>query len=57
MKNRTTDPETIGLEAWLEDTRVVLPLRAVSVRADLTAGFADVAGGLGWMRRQQSRSR
>ena len=43
MKNRTTDPETIGLEAWLEDTRVVLPLRAVSVRADLTAGFADVA--------------
>jgi Ca-activated chloride channel family protein len=43
MKNRTTDPETIGLEAWLEDTRVVLPLRAVSVRADITAGFADVA--------------
>ena len=43
MKNRTTDPETIGLEAWLEDTRVVLPLRAISVRADITAGFADVA--------------
>ena len=43
MKNRTTDPDTIGLEAWLEDTRIVLPLRAVNVRADITAGFAEVA--------------
>ena len=43
MKNRTTDPDTIGLEAWLEDTRIILPLRAVSVRADITAGFAEVA--------------
>ena len=42
MKNRTTDPDTIGLEAWLEDTRIVLPLRGLSVRADITAGFADV---------------
>ena len=43
MKNRTTDPDTIGLEAWLEDTRIILPLRAVSVCADITAGFAEVA--------------
>jgi hypothetical protein len=43
MNNRTTTPDMIGLEAWLENTRVVLPLRAVSVHADITAGFADVA--------------
>jgi Ca-activated chloride channel family protein len=43
MKNRTTDSDTIGLEAWLEDTRIILPLRAVSVHADITAGFAEVA--------------
>jgi Ca-activated chloride channel family protein len=43
MNNRTTTPETIGLEAWLDNTRVILPLRAVSVHADITAGFADVA--------------
>lgn len=42
MKNRTTNPETIGLEAWLEKSRIVLPLRGLSVRADITAGFADV---------------
>jgi Ca-activated chloride channel family protein len=43
MNNRTTTPDTIGLEAWLDNTRVILPLRAVSVHADITAGFADVA--------------
>lgn len=43
MKNRTTPSDTNGLEAWLEDTRIVLPLRAVSVHADITAGFADVS--------------
>ena len=42
MKNRTTDPEPFGLEAWLEKSRIVLPLRGLSVRADITAGFADV---------------
>jgi Ca-activated chloride channel family protein len=43
MNNRTTTPDMIGLEAWLDNTRVILPLRAVSVHADITAGFADVA--------------
>ena len=42
MKNRTTNPEPFGLEAWLEKSRIVLPLRGLSVRADITAGFADV---------------
>jgi len=30
-----------GLEAWLEETRIHLPLREVAVRADVTAGFAS----------------
>ncbi len=42
MKNRTTNPEPFGLEAWLEKSRIVLPLRGLSVRADITVGFADV---------------
>jgi Ca-activated chloride channel family protein len=42
MKNRTTDSEPFGLEAWLDKSRIVLPLRGLSVRADITAGFADV---------------
>ena len=40
MKTRT--PESFGLEGWLESTRVTLPLHAVSVRADVAAGFANV---------------
>lgn len=31
-----------GLEGWLESTRISLPLRSVSVNADVTAGFANV---------------
>ena len=31
-----------GLEAWLEATRIRLPLREVAVRADVAAGFASV---------------
>lgn len=42
MKSRNVPSEPFGLEAWLEKTRVVLPLRGLSVRADITAGFADV---------------
>jgi Ca-activated chloride channel family protein len=30
-----------GLEAWLEETRIHLPLREVAVRADVAAGFAS----------------
>ena len=42
MKNRNVTSEPFGLEAWLEKSRVVLPLRGLSVRADITAGFSDV---------------
>ncbi len=42
MKNRNVTSEPFGLEAWLEKSRVVLPLRGLSVRADIAAGFADV---------------
>ena len=42
MKSRNVPSEPFGLEAWLEKTRIVLPLRGLSVRADITAGFADV---------------
>jgi Ca-activated chloride channel family protein len=42
MKSRQIPSEPFGLEAWLEKSRVVLPLRGLSVRADITAGFADV---------------
>ena len=42
MKSRQIPSEPFGLEAWLEKSRIVLPLRGLSVRADITAGFADV---------------
>jgi Ca-activated chloride channel family protein len=42
MKSRKLPSEPFGLEAWLEKSRIVLPLRGLSVRADITAGFADV---------------
>jgi Ca-activated chloride channel family protein len=42
MKSRNVPSEPFGLEAWLEKSRIVLPLRGLSVRADITAGFADV---------------
>lgn len=42
MKSRNVPSEPFGLEAWLEKSRVVLPLRGLSFRADITAGFADV---------------
>jgi len=42
MKSRNVPSEPFGLEAWLEKSRVILPLRGLSVRADITAGFADV---------------
>jgi Ca-activated chloride channel homolog len=34
--------EPFGLEGWLESTRVLLPLRSVSVNAEVAAGFATV---------------
>ncbi len=42
-RHRTDHSSTMGLEAWLESTRIVLPLRAVSIRAEVTAGLADVS--------------
>ena len=42
MKSRQIPTEPFGLEAWLEKSRIVLPLRGLSVRADVAAGFADV---------------
>ncbi len=42
MKTRQIPSEPFGLEAWLEKSRIVLPLRGLSVSADITAGFADV---------------
>jgi Ca-activated chloride channel family protein len=42
MKTRQIPSEPFGLEAWLEKSRIILPLRGLSVRADITAGFADV---------------
>jgi Ca-activated chloride channel family protein len=44
MRTRHTpvSHETFGLEAWLESERIVLPLQAVCVNADIAAGFANV---------------
>ena len=41
-RHTRTSPETFGLEAWLESERILLPLRAVSINADIAAGFASV---------------
>lgn len=44
MNNRIDEHsnEPFGLEGWLESTRVLLPLRSVSVNAEVAAGFATV---------------
>jgi Ca-activated chloride channel family protein len=44
MNNRLDENsnEPFGLEGWLESTRVLLPLRSVSVNAEVAAGFATV---------------
>lgn len=44
MNNRIDENsnEPFGLEGWLESTRVLLPLRSVSVNAEVAAGFATV---------------
>jgi Ca-activated chloride channel homolog len=42
MKSRQIPSEPFGLEGWLESTRVLLPLRSVSVNAEVAAGFATV---------------
>ena len=39
--NRTAN-SPFGLEAWLETTRVMLPLRGMEIRADVFTGFARV---------------
>ena len=41
MKRIVTSP-SFGLEAWLENTRVVLPLRGMDIRAEIFGGFARV---------------
>jgi Ca-activated chloride channel family protein len=44
MNNRLDENsnEPFGLEGWLESTRILLPLRSISVNADVAAGFATV---------------
>jgi Ca-activated chloride channel family protein len=44
MNNRLDENsnEPFGLEGWLESTRILLPLRSISVTADVAAGFATV---------------
>jgi len=44
MNNRLNEnsSEPFGLEGWLESTRILLPLRSVSVSAEVAAGFATV---------------
>ena len=40
MNRISTSP--FGLEAWLESTRILLPLRGMEIRADVFTGFARV---------------
>ncbi len=39
--NRTSH-SPFGLEAWLESTRIILPLRGMEIRSDVFTGFARV---------------
>ena len=40
MNRMSSSP--FGLEAWLESTRIMLPLRGMEIRADVFTGFARV---------------